>query len=107
LISVLYSDNLKLSVEAKVTFLSSILTRIQARVGLMFHSADENKVFSIDFLITLHSKVKDKSSLIFGIKGKSEAIVPLIFIFHSGVLICILSSLNNSISKLSSVIREI
>jgi hypothetical protein len=60
----LYSDNLKLSVEAKTVSFQEIFTNNHARVGLIFHSADEKRVFSIDFLTTLHFKNRLVSSLI-------------------------------------------
>jgi hypothetical protein len=79
---VLYSDNLKLSVDAKVAEFQSILTRIQAKVGLIFHSADEKRVLSIDFLTIFHFNFKLISSLIHGITGNSEASIHFIFVFQ-------------------------
>jgi len=98
----LYSDNLKLSVEANITSFDFMLTYNQARVGLIFHSAEENKVLSIEFLITFQEIFKLISSLIFGIRGNSEASIHLIFIFQLEVPILILSSFNNSIFTSSS-----
>jgi hypothetical protein len=73
-----------------------------AKVGLIFHSAEENKVLSIDFLIILPDIFKLTSSLIFGIRGNSEASSHLIFIFQLQVEILTLSSLNNSTLTSSS-----
>jgi len=98
----LYSDNLKLSVEAKITSLSFIFIYIPANVGLIFHSADEKRVLSIEFLIILPEIFKLTSSLILGISGNSEASNHLIFIFQLEVAIFTLSSFNSSIETSSS-----
>jgi hypothetical protein len=68
----------------------------------MFHSAEENKVLSIDFFIILPDIFKLTSSLIVGIRGNSEASIHLIFIFQLEVEIFKLSSLNNSTVTSSS-----
>jgi len=102
---ILYSDNLKLSVVANIVSFHSIFIKIQAKVGLIFHSAEEKRVFSIDFFIILHFKVKLVSSFIFGINGNSEELNHLIFIFQLSVLIFTLSSELDSISIKSSFIK--
>jgi hypothetical protein len=106
-IIVLYSDNLKLSVEANITSFHLIFTASHARVGLMFHSAAENKVLSIDFLITDHFILRLTSSLIFGIKGNSLASIHFIFKFELDVVIFKLSFFNKAILTSSSFMREI
>jgi hypothetical protein len=68
----------------------------------MFHSAEENKVLSIDFLIIFHGRFKLTSSLILGIKGNSDASIHFIFNFQLEVAIFILSSFNSSIVISSS-----
>gem|GEM_PF-857813 len=93
---VLYSDNLKLSVDAKITSFHFIFTYKPARVGLIFHSADENRVLSIEFFIIFHDRFRLISSLIFGIRGNSEASIHFIFNFQLQVDTFILSSDNNS-----------
>jgi len=103
----LYSDNLKLSVDAKITALFFIFTYNQARVGLIFHSALENKVLSIAFFIIFQEIFKLTSSLIEGIKGNSDASNHFIFSFQLEVLIFKLLSLNNSIFTVSSVTKFI
>jgi len=78
-----------------------------ARVGLIFHSADENRVLSIDFFTTFPEIFKLTSSLILGIKGNSDASIHFIFNFQLDVEILILSSFNNSTVTSSSCTREI
>jgi len=73
-----------------------------ANVGLIFHSAEENNVLSIDFLIILPEIFKLTSSLIVGIRGNSEASNHFIFIFQLDVDIFTLSSFNNSTDTSSS-----
>jgi hypothetical protein len=80
--SVLYSLNLKLSVEAKIASVFLILTSIQANVGLIFHSAAEKRVLRVDSIKTSHLTFSDTSSLIVGIKGNSSASIHFIFIFQ-------------------------
>jgi hypothetical protein len=74
-----------------------IFTEIPARVGLIFHSAEENRVFSIDFLTTLPERLKLTSSLIAGIKGNSFASNHFIFNFQLADSILIDSLLPSSI----------
>jgi hypothetical protein len=92
----LYSESLKLSVEANFAIFHSILTKIQAKVGLIFHSAEEKRVFSIAFFITFHFKNKLFSSFILGIKGKSQASTHFIFTSQLSDFNSILSLLINS-----------
>jgi len=66
-------------VEANFATSQSILTKIQAKVGLIFPSAEEKRVFSIAFFTTLHFKTKLVSSLTQGITGKSLESTHLIF----------------------------
>jgi hypothetical protein len=66
-----------------------MFTNIQAKVGLIFHSAEEKRVFSIDFLITSDFIKKLEFSLTHGIRGKSEAGFHLILIFEDSVFISI------------------
>jgi hypothetical protein len=68
----------------------------------MFHSAEEKRVLSIDLLIILPEIFKLTSSLMFGIRGNSEASIHLIFNFQLEVLIFKLLSFNNSIVTSSS-----
>jgi hypothetical protein len=103
----LYSVNLKLSVDAKITSLFSIFTASHARVGLIFHSAAEKSVLSIDLFKTSHLILKLTSSFILGIKGNSSASIHLIFKFELEVVIFILSFFINSICISSSFTREI
>jgi hypothetical protein len=84
-----------------------MLIAIPAKVGLMFHSADEKRVFSTPFLNTDHFIFKLVSSFIFGIKGKSEASIHLIFKFEVSVVSFKLSFFINSISIESSFTRFI
>jgi hypothetical protein len=98
----LYSDNLKLSVEAKTTFSHLIFTYNPARFGLIFHSAEENNVLSTACLIIFPGRVNQISSFILGINGKSFASTHLILIFHHFDLICKLLSDNSSILIFSS-----
>jgi hypothetical protein len=78
--STLYSDNLKLSVDANVISFHFIVTANQASSGLMLHSADENNVLFIDFFNISHFIVKFLSSFIVGINGNSFASNHLMFI---------------------------
>jgi len=68
---VLYSESLKLSVDAKVASLPLMFTKSPASVGLMFHSALEKSVFSIDLLTTSPLSERESSSFIDGITGNS------------------------------------
>jgi hypothetical protein len=103
----LYSDNLKLSVEAKITSFHFIFTCNQAKVGLIFHSAEEKRVLSIDFFIIFPEIFKLISSLIFGIKGNSEDSIHFIFNFQLEVDIFNIELFNNSISISSSCTKDI
>jgi hypothetical protein len=103
----LYSVNLKLSVEAKITSSFLIFTYNQAKVGLIFHSALEKSVLSIDFVITSAGIFKLTSSLIVGIIGNSSAHKPFIFITSLPVETFKLLSFNNSIFTSSSCTRFI
>jgi hypothetical protein len=98
----LYSESLKLSVDAKVASFHLILTASQARVGLIFHSADEKRVLSIDFFTISHLRVRLVSSFMVGIRGNSLASNHLIFKFELTVVIFILSFFMSSISTSSS-----
>jgi hypothetical protein len=80
-----------------------ILNKIQARVGLIFHSAAEKSVFSIAFFNTLAFRVIEVSSLIVGIRGNSSASIHLIFMCPEIVFTSILASLVNSNSISSSL----
>jgi len=102
---VLYSDNLKLSVDANITALFFIFTYNQARVGLIFHSALEKRVLSMAFLIIFQEILKLTSSLIEGIRGNSLLSIHFIFSFPLQVDIFILSLFNNSIFISSSVTK--
>jgi hypothetical protein len=99
--SVLYSLNLKLSVEANIASLFFIFTSIQAKVGLIFHSAAENKVLRVDSIKIFHFIFNDTSSFIVGIKGNSSLAIHLILILELSDFTSILS-LFNSISISSS-----
>jgi hypothetical protein len=79
-----------------------MFTYSQARVGLIFHSALENKVLSIDLFIIFQEISRLTSSLIEGIRGNSEASIHFIFNFQLQVEIFKLSSFNNSIFTSSS-----
>jgi len=103
----LYSDNLKLSVEANITALFLIFTYNQARVGLIFHSALEKRVLSIAFLIIFQETLKLTSSLTEGIRGNSSLFIHFIFNFPLHVDIFRLSSFTNSSFISSSVTRFI
>jgi hypothetical protein len=94
---VLYSESLKLSVEANLAIFKSILTKIQAKVGLIFPSAEEKRVFSIAFFNILHFKIRLFSSLTPGITGKSPALTHFIFISPLSDFNSILSFFINSI----------
>ncbi|MDR0772070.1 MAG: hypothetical protein LBF15_03325 [Candidatus Peribacteria bacterium] len=101
----MYSVSLKLSVEAKITSFHLMFTYNQAKVGLMFPSALENRVLLIDFLITSHKTFKLTSSLIVGIIGNSLASSPFMINFQLHVDIFMLVSFNSSIFISSSSIR--
>jgi hypothetical protein len=98
----LYSDSLKLSVDANIISFHFIFIYNQAKVGLIFHSAEEKRVLSLDLLIIFPEIFKLISSLILGIRGNSQASIHLILIFQLEVLILILLSFNNSIVISSS-----
>jgi hypothetical protein len=72
------------------------LNKIQARVGLIFHSAAEKRVFSIAFLRTFAFNTIEVSSLIVGIRGNSSASIHFILIFPETVFTSILASCVNS-----------
>jgi hypothetical protein len=65
-----------------LALLESSETKIQAKVGLIFHSALENRVFSIDFLIIFDFSSKELLSFTFGIRGKSQALFHFILTFQ-------------------------
>jgi hypothetical protein len=77
----LYSVRRKLSVDANTAVFHESFTRIPARVGRIFPSAVEKRVFSIDCRTTFPESVRLMSSLILGMSGKSDAWIHLIFIF--------------------------
>jgi hypothetical protein len=79
-----------------------ILTASHARVGLIFPSADEKRVLSIDFFTISHFRERLVSSLILGMRGNSLASSHLIFKFELIVVIFTLSFLISSISTSSS-----
>jgi hypothetical protein len=62
----------------------------------MFHSAEEKRVFSIDFFMMFDFNSKELFSFTVGIKGKSQALFHLIFTFPLSVFISILSSFKSS-----------
>jgi hypothetical protein len=97
----LYSLNLKLSVEANTASSFLIFTNIHARVGLIFHSAAENKVLRIDSVNIFHFIFNDTSSFIVGIKGNSSLGIHLILNVQLSERISKLS-FNSSISISSS-----
>jgi len=74
-----------------------MFTKIQASVGLIFHSAEEKRVFEIAVFITFHCNFKLVSDLIVGIKGNSEASSPFILISPLSDFNFILLSHNSSI----------
>jgi hypothetical protein len=78
-----------------------------AKVGLIFHSADENNVLSTPFLNISQTIFKLVSSLMLGIKGKSSLTIHFIFKFELSVVSLKLSFLINSISIISSFTRFI
>ena len=96
------SESLKLSVEANIASFHLILTASPARVGLIFPSAEEKRVLSIDFFTISHFSVRLVSSLMLGIRGNSLASSHLIFRFELTVVILMLSFLMSSISTSSS-----
>jgi hypothetical protein len=100
--SVLYSESLKLSVDAKVASDPVMFTNKPASVGRIFPSALEKRVFSIDLRTISPLSERESSSLTPGITGKSSAGIPFIFVFPLSVLISRASPPLSSILTLSS-----
>lgn len=103
----MYSESLKLSVEAKVVSFHEMFTKSPASVGRIFPSALENNVFSIDCRTTLHLSERESSCFTPGITGKSSAEIHFTFVFPLSVLISSASDPLSSIDTLSSCNRPI
>jgi hypothetical protein len=86
LLLILYSLNLKLSVEANTISSSFIDKNIHAKVGLIFHSATEKRVFSMADFKILDDILKTYSCLNAGIKGNFDASIHLTLISEEDVL---------------------
>jgi len=99
---VLYSLSLKLSVDAKIASDHFIFTRIQAKVGLIFHSAAEKRDFHIAFIKIFESICNETSSLIVGIKGNSSDSIHFILnlqLFERISKLSLINSISTSSSK--------